>query len=276
MSTAIHEAAHGIVALAVGLPLAHISLHGDGTGAALIEGAYVPMDRRYRALFAWDRLTAVVAGKVGEDLAGHGTQRISTLLESVEQVDRRRDEGIAVDWAVWLARNLLRQKGRPQRTPLSWIRSAERRADGILRSAWPAVLVTAEALAQRGRLLPTEIKRLVDGGGERLLEARAQRRQLIEPLRRRLVAMVEAHRPAPSPPALTAGQVRVAVRETMAEAHTPAPLTGDQFQHAVLEALDADRRRTKIKTFTYDEKGRPIEIIETLLPAGRPPQQMLP
>ena len=120
----LHEAAHAMVAVVMGLDVDYARVIDSSYGETAIEQS----DSRYAA----DLAVVAIAGKVIEDMLGRGRELRWTS-----------DGGAAMQWAAEAT-----GEQRASQATREALRSASRLADDVLRRAKPAVC----SLAKQGKL----------------------------------------------------------------------------------------------------------------------------
>lgn len=124
----LHEAAHAMVAVVMGLDVNYARVIDSNEGETAIEQS----DSRYAA-----ELTVVaIAGKVIEDMMGR-----------TRELRWTSDGGVAMQWAA----KAIGEQRDPQVTRKA-LSSASLLADNVLRRAKPAVLTLAKQLSKTGRV----------------------------------------------------------------------------------------------------------------------------
>ncbi len=132
LDAAYHEAAHAVVARAVGLPVHRVTIRGGGAGHTEVHGIDVDgiLDRSDPALLA-----AVVA-ELQATLAGRAADR----YRGIEPGDRQdRDRAVALAVAVTTSET-------DRRALLAFM---ENWTDRLVRRLWPAIDTVAHELARR-------------------------------------------------------------------------------------------------------------------------------
>lgn len=124
----LHEAAHAMVAVMMGLDVNYARVINSNEGETAIEQS----DSRYAA----ELMVVAIAGKAIEDMMGR-----------TRELRWTSDAGVAMQWAA----KATGEQRDPQETREA-LRSASRLADNVLRRAKPAVITLAKQLRKTGRV----------------------------------------------------------------------------------------------------------------------------
>jgi hypothetical protein len=242
---AIHEAGHAVVAVALGIPFAVVEVsvrrrRGVSSKGGVLVTENPPCSPRILAdaNCLRDYLAFLAAGAVAQRQAGCGDALLSDVLAELFTHGHAEVRGLYNDLVmahpVALALARWATGAVSPGAALDELQLVEARAELLLRERRAAVLAVADALEERGALIAADVQRLVEGEAERLETVRAGTRQLIGPLQRQLVTLVEDDREA----------LAAVVRQAVAAAFA-----------------DAMRPRTTRKRIRYNKRGLPAQIV---------------